>query len=186
MSYNSTIKPKMGICPMCSDTDKKPLTAGLCSNFHYWQSRCMKSAQRQQEKELSQDEDLQTLVNDLDIIFSRYIRLKDADMYGRVECYCCGVKIKWTMSDASHFISRSHLYTRFNEMNVKPCCQSCNRNLHGNLAAFARHLENDNPGSVELLQEQARTIYHYSKDELRQMIASYSAKLKKVQKEVLG
>lgn len=185
MSYNSTIRSKQGICPMCGHTRKQPLTKGLCG-YHYWQSIRLKSAQKAQEKELSQDEDLQTLVKDLDIIFSRYIRLKDADLYGCIECYCCGAKVKWTMSDASHFIPRGHMYTRFNEMNVKPCCQPCNRNLHGNLAAFAQHLERDNPGSVEILQEHSRTIYHYSKDELRQMIGEYDRKLKQVQKEVFS
>lgn len=142
----------------------------------------MKSAQKAQKRELQQDEDLQTLVNDLDIVFSRYIRLKDADLYGRVACYCCGKKEKWTMVDASHFISRSHMYTRFSEANVKPCCQSCNRAKDGNLTAFAKALELERPGTVEQLYEQAKIVYKYTRDELKGMIADYSRKLKQVQK----
>jgi 5-methylcytosine-specific restriction endonuclease McrA len=179
VSYNSTIKVKTGICPLCAGTEKKPLTAGFCG-VHYWQSRRMKSAQRQQEKELSQDEDLQTLVSDLDILFSRYIRLKDA-IFGRVECFCCGAKDKWTMMDAAHFIPRAHMYTRFNETNVKPCCQKCNRAKDGNIKLFADHLERDQPGSVEVLQEHARIVYKYSREELKSMIAEYSIKVKRLQ-----
>jgi hypothetical protein len=174
----------MAICPLCPGTKKVPTTKGYCQR-HYWEQNRMKSALKAQEKELQQDEDLQTLVSDLDIIFSRYIRLKDADLYGRIECYCCGEKVKWTMADASHFIPRAHMYTRFLEMNVKPCCQGCNRAKDGNLAAFAGHLERDNPGSVEILQEQARIVQHWSRDELRAMIAEYDKKLKQVQKGVL-
>ncbi len=138
--------------------------------------------QKQQEAELEQDEDLQTLVNDLDIVFSRYIRLKDSDLYKKVECYCCGEKDRWLNMDASHFIPRSHMYTRFLENNVKPCCQNCNRHMSGNLGKFAEHLELDNPGSVDILQEQARIIYHYTRDELKQMIISYTNKVKLLMK----
>jgi hypothetical protein len=145
----------------------------------------MKSALKAQEKELQQDEDLQTLVNDLDIIFSRYIRLKHADLYGNVECYTCGKVDNWKNYQCGHFIPRGHMYTRFSEQNCKPQCQRCNVQLNGNVAAFAEHLERDNPGSVEILQEQARIVQHWSRDELRAMIAEYARKLKQVQKEVL-
>jgi hypothetical protein len=179
MSYNSTIRTKTGICPMCSDTNKKPLIKGLCQR-HYWDSNRMKSAQKAQERELEQDEDLQTLVADLDIIFSRYMRLKDADLYGRITCYCCGAKVKWTAADTSHFIPRAHMYTRFSEANVKPCCQRCNRMKDGNLTVFARNLELERPGTVDELYEQAKIIYKYSREELKGMIAAYTLKLKKI------
>lgn len=185
MSYNSTIRSKTGICPMCSDTNKKPLTKGLCQN-HYWQSIRMKSAQKQQERELSDDPDLQTLVADLDIIFSRYIRLKDVDIYGKVKCISCRATMKWTMADCGHFIPRGHMYTRYSEMNCKPQCKGCNQMKDGNLIEFARHLENDRPGSVEILQEQAHIIYKHTRDELKGMIAEYTVKLKQVQKNVLA
>jgi hypothetical protein len=180
MSYTrSTIRQKSGICSMCTDNKEKPLTKGMCNN-HYWQAIKMKSVAKLEEKELSKDEDLATLVADLDIVFSRYIRLKDADLYGNVECYCCGKKENWKMVDASHFIPRSHMYTRFSEDNVKPCCTKCNRLKDGNLGAFAKHLETDHPGSVEILQEQGSQIYKYSRQELKSMISEYTLKLKQL------
>lgn len=184
MGYNSTIRPKQGICPMCSGTNKQLLIGGMCQR-HYWDSRKMKSAQKAQEKELEQDEDLQTLVKDLDIIFSRYIRLNDADLYGRVKCISCPATGKWTMFDTGHFIPRAHMYTRFAENNCRPQCQHCNRNKDGNLIEFAKALELERPGSVEELYEQAKIVYHCTRDELKGMIAGYSLKLKKVQKGIL-
>jgi hypothetical protein len=184
MSYNSTIKPKQGICPMCSDTNKKPLIGGKCQR-HYWDSRKMKSAQKAQEKELEQDEDLQTLVADLDIIFSRYIRLKDADIYGNVACISCGKTDNWKMMDCGHFIPRAHMYTRFAENNCRPQCHHCNRHKDGNLIEFGKALEMERPGTVEELYEQAKIVYHYTRDELKGMIAAYTNKLKQVHKGVL-
>lgn len=179
MSYNSTIRQKMGSCPLCNHDRNQPLTKGLCQN-HYWQGVRMKSVQKLQEQEITEDESLATVITDLDIVFSRYVRLKDSDLYGYNECYCCGKRENWKFQDCGHFIPRSHMYTRFSENNCKPCCQSCNRMKDGNLSAFARHLEQDNPGSVESLLEQGRLVYKYTIEELKQLISEYTHKLKQL------
>lgn len=178
---NSTIRTKFGECPLCSNGKEVALTKGLCTS-HYWLGVRMKSFQKQEAKELAGDEDLQTLVNDLDIVFSRYIRLKDADLYGNIICYCCGDKLNWKMADAMHFIPRAHMYTRFMEENVHAGCQQCNRFKSGELALYARHLERDRNGSVEMLQEHSRIVYKYDRTELKSLVAEYSRKLKQLQK----
>jgi hypothetical protein len=185
MSYNSTIKPKMAICPLCTGTNKVPTTKGFCQR-HYWEQNKLKSALKAQERELEQDEDLQILVSDLDIIFSRFIRLKGADLYGNCECVTCGATGNWKMMDCGHFIPRAHMYTRFSEDNCYPQCHSCNRINNGNMATFAVFLETIKPGSVEILQEQARIIHKWSREELKAMIADYTRKLKQVQKNILA
>lgn len=173
---NSTIKTKFGECHLCANGKEVALTKGMCTS-HYWQSIRLKSFQKQQEKDLSQDKSLQNLIDDLDVIFSRYIRLSCADLYGNIRCYCCSKKINWKLSDAGHFIPRAHMYTRFSEDNVKPCCQKCNRFKDGELLLFAKHLEKEKPGIVEILQEQARITYKYTYDELKSMISNYNHKL---------
>lgn len=178
---NSTIRTKFGECPLCSNGKEVALTKGLCTS-HYWLGVRMKSFQKQEAKELAGDEDLQTLVNDLDIVFSRYIRLRDADLYGNITCYCCGDKLNWKMADAMHFIPRAHMYTRFMEENVHAGCQKCNRMNSGELALYAQHLERDRNGSVEMLQEHFRIVYKYDRTELKCLISEYSRKLKQLQK----
>ena len=42
----------------------------------------------------------------LDAIFSKYIRLKDADKNGYVKCYTCGVKKYWEKDGK---IGRAHV-----------------------------------------------------------------------------
>lgn len=175
--YNSTIRQKLAVCPLCPGTHKVPVTKGLCQK-HYWEQNRLKSATKAQERILASDEDLQTLVDDLDIIFSRYIRLKDADEHGIAECYTCGTKSHYKALQCGHFIPRAHMYTRFSEENCKPQCPHCNEGKQGNIKAFAEHLEHDRPGSVELLQEHARIIQHFTREELKAMIGDYSRKVK--------
>lgn len=177
MAYNSTIRQKTGNCEICGKPG--PLTKKRCHSC-YWGNIKMKSVIRQQEREVKEDKSLSSLIEDLDTVFSQYIRLKEADSNKGVACYTCGKKDHWKYMDASHFIPRSHMYTRFSETNVKPCCPECNRLKDGNLAAFGKHLEEDHPGSVELLQEQSRIIYKYTYQELKDMIISYSQKIKQL------
>lgn len=179
MSRNSTIRTKFGICPLCGDHKEKPLTKGMCSN-HYWQSIRIKSVAKQEERELAKDESLSTLVADLDIVFSRYIRLKHADLYGKCTCISCGKKEKWVMMDNGHFIPRQHMHTRFSEDNCFPQCKNCNQYLNGNLIEYAKSLEDRKPGSVAALQEQANVIYKYDRTELKAMISEYTNKTKQL------
>lgn len=162
---------------MCPGTHKAPVVKGFCQR-HYWEQNRMKSALKTQEKELACDVDLQTLVGDLDIIFSRYIRLKDADEHGKVECYTCGKVDNYKVMQCGHFIPRAHMYTRVSEENCKPQCKACNEGNDGNLKSFAEHLESDRPGSVEILQEQARIVQHWTREELKAMIGDYSRRVK--------
>jgi len=74
MAFNSTIKQRTGICPLCTDNQDKPLIKGLC-HTHYWNAIKMKSVEKQSIK-LFEDEDLSGLIHDCDVLFSRWIRLK--------------------------------------------------------------------------------------------------------------
>jgi hypothetical protein len=65
---------------------------------------------------------LSSLVKKLDRVFSRYIRLKNADETGTVQCCTCGKLLHWGDSHASHFVSRRHMSVRFDERNVHVCC----------------------------------------------------------------
>lgn len=184
MGYNSTIRTKEGKCSFGGCNYFGPLTKGLCNN-HYWLGVRMKSAAKQEEVALTKDESLATVVADLDAIFSKYIRLKDADENGYATCVTCGDSGKWTLMQCGHFISRAHMYTRFSELNCGCQCPDCNERLRGNIIKFSQYLESIRPGSVDLLTEQGQTVYRYSVYELKQMIADYSQKVKELLKTKL-
>lgn len=74
------------------------------------------------------------LKKDLWTIFSRYIRLKDADWRGFNTCFTCGKYEDYRLLDAGHYLPKAGnsdaLY--FSEYNVHPQCVSDNR-LNGGL-----------------------------------------------------
>ena len=63
------------------------------------------------------------LIARLDKVFSQWVRSKDADHRGFVQCFTCGVFKHWKTVDAGHFQSRAKFSTRWDEMNVKCQCK---------------------------------------------------------------
>lgn len=177
--YNSTIKPKLGFCKMCTGTNKVPLIKGLCQN-HYWEQNRRNSVAKAQAKEFGELPAVQILVDDLDIIFSQLIRLKGADEFGMVKCYTCDDVKHWKQMQCGHFIPRAQMPTRFSEKNCRPQCKSCNEDKRGNLVVFAAQLESEEPGIVAILQEQSRGVQDYCRDELKALIVDTTRRVKKL------
>ena len=75
-----------------------------------------------------------------DLLFSLYIRLRDADENGYVTCCTCGASHHYKDVDAGHFISRIHNTGRYNEKNVHPQCYHCNRFNGGRIAVYEEFL----------------------------------------------
>lgn len=71
--------------------------------------------------------------NKLDIVFSKFIRLRDAWK----PCISCG---KFSKLQCGHFIKRQYLGTRWNEENCQGQCVHCNYVLQGNDIEFAKGL----------------------------------------------
>lgn len=138
----------------------------------------MSSVAKVEEKESSKRDGLSTVEEDLDLVFSQYIRLRDSDENGYLICYCCGAVIYWTEAECMHFVPRIHKSTRYSEENCHGGCSSCNGPKKGNLIPYGEHLERDRPGSVEALEDQARAIYKYDVPELKSLISYYSKEVK--------
>lgn len=99
------------------------------------------------------------LKRELDKLFSLYIRQKYADEKGYVECYTCSKKLPWGEIQNGHFVSRSHLATRYDEENCRPQCVGCNVFGGGKVALFATRLEKERgAGTVSRLYRQAQQI----------------------------
>lgn len=81
------------------------------------------------------------LTEELDRVFSLFIRLRHADDNGMVKCFTSGKIIHFKDAHAGHFISRRHLATRWDEKNVQ--VQSYSENIHnqGNAPMFAIKLD---------------------------------------------
>jgi len=179
MYQGSTIQPKIGECSVCGKYG--PLIAGMC-HTDYWNKNRMKAAAKARNKTMSGEKGLQNLIDDLDAVFSKVVRLKAADDNGYVECYTCGKVDSWKCMDCGHFVPRDNMSTRYCEANCKPQCKICNQANDGNGMAFAEHLDSDRPGLSEMLREQGREVQDYSRDELKGMFANYSRMAKQLMK----
>lgn len=123
------------------------------------------------------------LKKELDTIFSLYVRQKDADKNGFVRCYTCGLRKHWKELHCGHFVSRSHLATRFIEDNARPQCAGCNVFGGGRVAVFGSNLERDlGKGTIARLYRKAQEI---TKDfPYVQRIEEFKVKLKALDKGI--
>lgn len=116
-----------------------------------------------------------TIVNNLDKVFSEYIRRRYAKN-DIVECITCGKKGNYKGGDmhAGHFMSRKHYATRWDEENVQVQCKYCNTYRYGEQYLFAKHLGQD---KADELLAKSRTMVKLKDWELQDMIEIYKKKL---------
>lgn len=138
----------------------------------------MKSVNKNEEEDLDYEEGLPELIQEADILLSRWLRLSNADKDGNVTCFTCGSTIPWRESQCGHYISRSCLYLRHDLRNCRIQDKFCNEFKSGNLLEFAKRLEIQKPGITEILYEESKIVYRPTREEIRNIIAEYSAKLK--------
>lgn len=130
---------------------------------------------------------IQSLTNDLDVIFSNYIRLKYADTEGQVTCFVCEKSYHWKKLDCGHYISRGTKQTRFMEENCYPQCRWCNSLHNENPKPFKNAIDQYKSGITEYLEEIAadRSVYKYSQEELKQMLMMYRDKFKLLESKLV-
>lgn len=173
--YNSTIGVKKKICIRCGKMD-------------YWFSRrrCKSCSTiedtiaRMEQENQEQGDGLPELIAEADILFSRLVRLSAADKHGFLHCYICDARLHWKEAQNMHFISRANSFLRYDhKRNCRAGCKVCNEYLSGNLVKYRERLEAEMPGLVDILEEEARIPYKLGREEVRQVIAECTLKLKR-------
>lgn len=174
-AYNSTIRIKKKNCSRCGKPEYI-FSRGRCKSCATIEDTLAK-----EEEEGGQEIGLPELIAELDTLVSRYIRLKNADKDGLVQCYTCTAKKPIAEMQAGHYVPRGNMLLRFDiERNIRPQCKDCNEYKRGNLAIYGQKLEQELPGVTELLYNESLLVYKYTRDELRQMINEYTIKIKKL------
>lgn len=118
------------------------------------------------------------LIKKLDVVFSQYVRLSNADDRGYCTCVTCGKKGHWKTGgiQAGHFISRKHYSTRWDELNVKPQCVACNVYRAGEQYKYSLYLGEN---LSKDLYEKSQKIVKFTSNEIEDLIEYYSKLLKK-------
>lgn len=119
--------------------------------------------------------------NTADKVYSRYIRIKEADRHGYCICVTCGVRKHWTEMDAGHYVNRDRKATRYDDMNVHPQCVSCNRFKSGRGSAYAAHLvKRYGEGVILKLDTKSRKVKQYKLGDLKEMVKEWRAEIDKM------
>lgn len=110
----------------------------------------------------------------LDKEFSDYVRRKEADEGGTVQCITCKALAYWRDVDCGHFIKRQHRATRWRTDNVATQCRRCNHFMGGRQDDFAKVIIDNHGQEVfeELMQLKYQTKKH-SRSEIEEMIDKY-------------
>ena len=117
----------------------------------------------------------------LDVLFSQYIRRRNADHLGRVKCFTCGIEKHWKEQQAGHFQSRSHHSTRWDEVNVQVQCVKCNMYRQGEQYKFGMYLDQRfGDGTAEELEYRAKTIVKLNRVDYEESIERYKQKIKEL------
>ena len=117
----------------------------------------------------------------LDAIFSKYIRLKNADSNGYNYCFTCNKFDHYKNLQNGHFISRKYLSTRFDEQNCAPQCPKCNIFCFGEQYLFGQKLGKD---LAESLQEKSRFTVKIFPHEYEEQITYYQKCVDKFLKDI--
>ncbi len=115
------------------------------------------------------------LIKKLDVVFSQYIRLSNADSKGMCMCVTCNKQFHWKNIQAGHFMSRKHYSTRWNENNVKPQCVGCNMFKSGEQYKYSLFLGSELANDLYL---KSKELVKFSSQDIQDMIDNYNSKLK--------
>lgn len=124
------------------------------------------------------------LKSKLDCLFSRYIRLRDANQYGYCRCISCGKIVHWKECDAGHYVNRRHMGLRYDEKNVNAQCRACNRFDEGNQIGYTRGLIKKYGSEViQYLEVKKHNTACFSNAAYEALIKEYTKKIKDEQQK---
>ena len=122
----------------------------------------------------------------LDIVFSKYIKLRDC-INDRGQCISCDEVFHVSDLDAGHFRPRNHNSTRYDEKNVQLQCRSCNRFKSGEAYQFGVALdEKYGEGTALNLVRKSHEYKKFTVQELKDLHEYYTNKLRLIWRTMIG
>lgn len=127
------------------------------------------------------EKSLPQLKKELDVVFSRFIRLRDSrpDDFGY--CYTCGKRIHYKEGHCGHFVPRNILTTRWLESNCKLQCVGCNLYGNGKILDFEENLVKElGQEEVDILKARRHQVMKVNRAWYEEMIELYKNKAKEI------
>jgi hypothetical protein len=193
MTFNSTIKQKKCKCQV--NCDKYP-TLGYKGYFiHHFPGEIKKQVKLNKVKISQISRKLHSSKADIksdylkmaDMLFGKWIKDRDSDSAGNINCVCCSQTFNLKDKDSSganivqnlHFVSRGTYNLRFSEINCHAGCSFCNLQMHLEPEGLAyrrfKQFLIDAVGEDEVanMEQQKRNINKLTESELMQIIEHY-------------
>jgi len=128
---------------------------------------------------VKKEKTLPELKKELDTVFNKFIRQRDAPLYF-FRCISCGNRKSIKQLNAGHYFSAGHNEAvRWNEQNVNGQCIRCNKYLHGNLEEYRKGMIKKYGQKVlDDLEIQRHNKSKMMKFEIQFLIHKYKALLK--------
>jgi len=124
------------------------------------------------------------LKKELDCVFSKYIRLRDATDMGVAQCFTCGKIDHYKKLQNGHFQSRRHHNTRWDEKNCQVQCVKCNMFGQGEQYKFGMYLDAKyGLGTSEELEILSKQPFKISRIDYVNYISYYKDIVNKIKKE---
>lgn len=134
-------------------------------------------------KTKTKEKTLSTLIKELDTVFSLFIRARDADNSGTVTCFVSKERVWWRDADAAHFVGRSKMPTRYNEMNVHACSKESNQYDPDHHTKYYKRMDEFYGWRIRQdLEALGNSLQKFTRPELEEMIIEYTEKTKEIRK----
>lgn len=186
----NTRPSKLKECPHCKReypklwkqftiNDKRVTLCQNCSAKHQEKKKKDADARRRRNKLLAKRESVSYLTKKLDQVFSKYIRLRDANKDGFIRCIDCGEVAHWRDVDCGHFMPRRFMNTRWHEQNCAAQLKACNGPIGlGRQYEFGKGLDiRYGPGTADKMTVLCKEQKKWTSAELKEMIDYYTEKL---------
>jgi hypothetical protein len=109
-----------------------------------------------------------------DKYFSLYIRERDSDEMGYIDCITCGKTIHKTEAHSGHFVSRSRQATRYDERNANGQCVACNTFRAGEQYLHGQAIdEKYGPGTADELMSLGFTLCRRTQMDFERIAEEY-------------
>ena len=180
-----------GTCEVCKKTFQRFSTMQRCCRTYRCAMALVKADKKAEaEKTRARRLAVKTIPEwraDAQAVFNRYCRTRDRLAgYG---CICCGAPLDWNSGkpggsvDAGHYVSRgSAIELAFDERNVNAQRKSCNRPGGATKDKFRAGMVERWGEAVVAELEGPHEVPHLKADDYRQIIKTYHAKLRELEK----
>ena len=148
--------------------------------FEYLKKEAAKKWNKEKKIRKEKLKTVQDLIKEAQIVFNKYIRLRDKN----TPCISCRNPVPKKINAGHYISSGKSKFLTFNEDNVHLQCEYCNTYLHGNLVEYRINLINKiGIDKVKYLEDQRHVIKKYTRQELIDIIDKYKENIKKMKKK---